>query len=904
MNSTLLPTKFTIPPLLDQLVERNRLTELLNEGVRGKLCIVSAPAGFGKTTLLCDWLRKFKTPVAWLSLDEQDNDLIRFFVYFITAMQRIDGSIGRDILSALRAVHPPSIEQLLIKLISEINNLENDFILILDDFHIVTDQSIFDALRFLLEHLPHKMHIIISGRVDPPLPLARFRVKGQMTEIRSGNLRFSRDEAEFYLNDLMDLGLSSEQIDALEVRTEGWIASIMLAAQSLRGRSDKHDFVEDFSGSNRYIMDYLIDEVMSQQSKEVQAFLYQTSILGSFCANLCDDVLEISNSRQIIKQLEQSNLFLISLDENRSWFRYHNLFTDFLEHRQNEKNPEILSVLHRRASQWYETNGQVDEAVGHALLSGDLERVATLVEETAASLTIRKELNKLLRWIDFIPENLRRNHPLLCVYHAWALLFTAQLEAVEPTLMIAEASQHLVQQTPISAFVTTIRAFQATHSWDSEKAILLSKRALKQMSSVPSDQSTLIHQGAATINLADNYRISGDLTKARQLYTEAIALNQKADNIFAMLGAFWSLGDVAKTQGQLRRAVDIYKRGLQAAATWLDQNEHEGVPLLATEDLHLRLGAVLYQLNDLTGVAKHVQRANELFELEETWERLLGYKMMAYLHQATGEYNAALDMLNKSNEIFEGLNFQKLYPFQDPLLIDLYIILSREVPGMAYLLQEVEDWIKTCLLKPDDVFDYSHVFEYRQLSRGLVAVGRADEALPLLDRLIEASHTGDRRGDAIEFLTIQAMAQFSLGNTASALTALGQAFTMAEPEGYIRVFADEGQPMMSLLKEAKARGVTPRYVDQLLAAFPLGMEGSRTSQRSATTSSSQIVEPLSEREVEVLRLLAAGLKYDEIGDQLFISLNTVRTHIKNIYSKFNVSSRTEALIHARDLYLV
>ena len=904
MTSTLLTAKLNIPPIQDQLVKRIRLTKLLGEGLRGKLCLLSAPAGFGKTTLLCEWLSKIKTPAAWLSLDEQDNDLIRFLTYCISALQRIEGSIGRDILSALRASHTPSIEQLLTKLMGEINKLNDDFILVFDDFHFVTDQSIFDALDFLLEHLPQKMHIIISGRVDPPLPLARFRVEGQMTEIRSGNLRFTGEEAGIYLNDLMDLALSPEQIEALEVRTEGWIASIKLAALSLRGRRDKHDFVEDFSGSNRYIMDYLMDEVLSRQSEEVQTFLCQTSIFGRFCASLCDDVLEISNSRQIIKQLEQSNLFLIPLDEVRCWYRYHYLFTDFLKQRLYERNPNKLPALHRQACQWYETHGQVDEAVEHALSSGDLERVAGLVEKAAASLTIRKELNKLLRWINILPDGLRQNHPLLCVYHAWALLLTEQLEAVEPTLMIAETSQHIVPQIPISAYVTTIRAFQATHTWDRTKAIPLVKKALKQLSSAPSDQSTLIHQGAATLNLADNYRISGDLTKARQLYTEAIALNQKADNIYAMLGAFWSLGDIAKTQGQLRRAVDIYKRGLQAAATWLAQNEQVGAPLLVTDDLHLRLGAVLYQLNDLTGSATHIQRAIELFELEETWDRLLGYKMMACLHQATGEYKAALDMLEKSSEIFEGLNFHKLYPYQDPILIDLHIILSREVPGMEYLLQEVEDWIITCLLKPDDVFKCAHEFEYRHLSRGLVALGRADEALSLLKRLIDASKEGERKGDTIEYLTVQAMAHFSLGDTASALTALSQALTMAEPEGYIRVFADEGQPMMSLLKEAKARGVSPGYVDQLLAAFPLGTKGSRTSSHTATTSSSQLVEPLSGREVEVLRLLAAGLKYDEIGDQLFISLNTVRTHIKNIYSKFNVRSRTEALIYARGLHFV
>jgi LuxR family maltose regulon positive regulatory protein len=702
----------------------------------------------------------------------------------------------------------------------------------------------------------------------------------------------------------MGLALSSEEIEALEVRTEGWIASLKLAALSLQGSGDKHDFVEDFSGSNRYIMDYLMDEVMSRQSEEVQTFLCQTSIFDRFCASLCDDVLEISNSRQIITKLDQANLFLIPLDEVRHWFRYHYIFADFLKQRLYEKNKKKLPKLHRQASRWYETHGQIDEAIEHALSSGDLERVAYLVEKIAASLIIRKEFNKLMRWINLLPDGMRQNHPLLCVYNAWALLFTEQMEEVEPMLKIAEASQHMVSQIPISAYVTTIRAFQTTRMWDMSKAILLAKKALKQMSSASLDQSTLIHQGGATLNLADNYRICCDLTKARQFYTESIALNQKADNIFALLGAFWSLGDIAKTQGQLRRAVEIYKRGLQAAAKWLTQNEYESAPFLVTDDLHLRLGAVLYQLNDLTGSATHIQRAIELFELEENWDRLLSYKMMAYLHQATGEYKAALDMLVKSSEIYEILNFHKLYPYQDPMLIDLHIILSRAVPGMEYLLQEVEDWIKTCHLKPDDIFDYAHEYEYRHLSRGLVALGRAGEAIPLLDRLVEASKAGERNGDTIEYLTIQAMAHFSLGDTASALNAFSQSLTMAEPEGYIRIFVDEGQPMMSLLKEAKARGVSSGYVDQLIAAFPLGTKGSRTSSRFIINSSSQFVEPLSGREVEVLRLLAAGLKYDEIGDQLFISLNTVRTHVKNIYSKFNVSSRTEALIYARELNLV
>jgi LuxR family maltose regulon positive regulatory protein len=935
MPDVLLSTKLHVPRPQRELVHRPRLIDRLDAGSRDKLTLVSAPAGYGKTTLVSDWVARSHVPVAWLSLDASDNDPVRFATYLIAALQRIDERVGVDIQAALAGSQTPPGEALLTRLVSEIEATAGDpargFVLVLDDYHLITAQPVHDILNFTIAHLPTAMHLLIAGRTDPPLPISRLRVHGELTEIRTAELRFSTEEVAAFLNNLMGLGLSPADVTALEARTEGWIASLQLAALSMQARQDRHAFVSAFSGSHRYVIDYLVDEVMSRQPESIQAFLRRTSILDRFCAPLCDAVylapgeipsgsfetavIETETSHEVLRQLEDDNLFLIPLDDERRWYRYHHLFANFLGQRLREKEPQRIPELHRRASQWFEDERSIDDAIRHALAAGDLERATCLVDQIAASLIVRRNPNALLKWVDRLPPDLCQGYPMLCVWHAWALLFVGQLDAVEPVLRVAEAHRDRVPHLPILGYAIAIRAYVANQVGDLAKAIDLSQQALEQMADAPPGKDTLIHRGAAAIWLGVNYRHVGDLGKARQLFIEAISLNQKAGSIYGVLSSEAQLADMAMVQGHLHQAAEYYGRGLQKAQEWSGQEGKGGRAVLASSALYLGLGTVLYQWNDLTGAAPHLQRAVELGELGGAWERMYGYRMLAYLKQAQGEYEAAYDLLRRACAIQDTLSVRQSNIATEPGLEQLRILLARSRPEMTHLLTDVARRIDSQGLRASDEIEfgsptgYRHESDYSNLARALVALGRAGETMPLLERLLEAAQSMGRQGDAIRYLGLQALAFHSLGDISSALASLGQALTLAEPEGYVRLFVDEGEPMAQLLREAALRGIAPDYVAELRTAF--GEPTKDRRRRTETTPwslvsrpSAPMAEPLSDRELEVLRLMAAGLKYKEVAERLVISLNTVRHHTRNIYSRLNVNSRAQAISKAKELNLL
>ncbi|MFC2046024.1 LuxR C-terminal-related transcriptional regulator [Chloroflexota bacterium] len=921
MPNTLLATKLHIPRLRRDLVHRPRLMERLDAGLQGKLTLVSAPAGYGKTTLVADWIDVSQAPAAWLSLDEADNDPARFLTYVIAAFQRIDENIGVDVQAALAESQSPPGETLLTRLVNDIAAARDKegqkTVLVLDDYHLITAQTVHKALNFLLGHLPETVHMLVSGRSDPPLPISRLRVQGEITEIRTPELRFTEGEAVAFLNDLMGLGLSSGDVAALEARTEGWIASLQLAALSLQGRPDKRQFVAAFSGSHRYVIDYLVDEVLSRQPEDIQVFLRRTSTFDRFCAPLCDMATEIATSRQILRRLEHDNFFLVPLDEERRWYRYHHLFAGFLQQRLRQREPGYIPELHSRASQWYEGKGLVDEAIQHALKAGDVERAARLVDQIAASLVVRRQPNKLLGLVNQLPATLCHAYPMLCMWHAWALLFVGQLDAVEPVLQIAESQQGKVPQVPIPAYATTVRAYLANQMGDLPGALDLTQQAIEQLSEAPPDQTTLIFQGAAVIWLGVNYRHLGHLDRARRLFVEATSINQQAGNIYAALSTLEQLADLAVIQGQLHRAIELHQRGLQMSRKW---SEREGLgrgTLLAAFGLHLGLGTVLYQRNDLAGAARHIQRAFVLGELEGSWWRMHSQRMLAYLRQAEGDHQAAYDLLGQACAIRDSLIVRQANVSTEPSLEQLRILLSQRQPSMAHLLRDSARRAESLDLgwegndgKTIDFTTaplYAREADYADLARVLTATGRAAEGLPLIDLLLEASQVMGRQGDAIRYLVMQALAFHAQGDMDSALTSLNQALTQAQPEGYVRVFVDEGQPMVELLREAASRGFAPEYVTTLLAVFGEPAKGRMTkADRSSTVlrPSSSLVEPLSDRELEVLRLMAAGLKHREVAEELIISLNTVRHHARNIYGKLDVNSRAQAVAKAKELRLI
>jgi len=910
MKTDLLASKFYFPLHRQNLVQRPHLLESLDAGLSGKLTLVSAPAGFGKTTLVSEWVRTRDHPTAWLSLDKNDNDLSRFLIYLIAAMQRIDPEIGVDVQAVLEESLPPHFETLLARLTSEIEKLPDKSIIILDDYHLIHSKSVHDVINFLIEYLPATVHLVITGRTDPPLPVSRLRVQGEVNEVRTSNLRFTQKEVTSFINDLMGFDLSSDGIAALEARTEGWIASLKLAALSMQGRDDWSEFIAEFSGSHRYVIDYLVDEVMARQPEEVQTFLRRTSILERFCAPLCEYVVGGSKDMDVLAYLDRSNLFLIPLDDHRQWYRYHHLFADFLGQRLRESERDTIPELHRRASQWFENEGWVDEAIQHALAAGDLESATRLVDGIAAVLIVRRESYKLVKFVEQLPSDLCQGYPMLCIWHAWALLYMGQMERVEPALTLIEANQRKIHRVPNPGYVTTVRAVLANQEGDLPRSINLFEQALEEMSTASPDRITLIFQGSAVIWLGVNHRLLGNFGKATQLFMKATEINQKAGNFYAALLSFELLAELAMIRGQLPQALDLYRSGVKLAHNWVDTEGKPQRSLIAAAGPQLGLGRVLYQLNDLDGSAAYIQRSADLFGLGDIWGKKDAFAMLAYLRQAQGEFEASAELLSKVIAIRDTITVRRSSTTDLPSLVQVAILLSRARPEMAHLLTDVSQRIeKLGVHANDDVdfsspADYPREYDYSELARTLIAKDRAAEALPLLTRLLEAAVTMGRHGDEIRYLVLIALAQNALGDTQIALGFLGQALTLAEPQGYIRFFVDEGLPMAELLSFAVSQNIAPDYATKLLAAFPKDVLSAVTIAKELTVNTKVLVEPLSGREIEVLRLMTEGYKYQEIAERLVVSINTVRHHNRNIFGKLNVNSRIQAIDRARELHLL
>jgi LuxR family maltose regulon positive regulatory protein len=800
---------------------------------------------------------------------------------------------------------------MLTRLINEIEAIPDKLIIVLDDYHLIDTKSVHDTLNFLVEHLPPIAHLVIVGRIDPPLPISRLRVRGELSEIRTNELRFTELEIAAFLNDLMGFNLNNDDIATLGARTEGWVASLQLAALSMQGRKDRQEFISAFSGSHRYIIDYLVDEVLASQPEDVRAFLRRTSILDRFCTPLCDAVVygeDVGNTK-IVDYLDRSNLFLISLDDHREWYRYHHLFADFLGQRLQEAEPERIPELHRRASGWYESQGLVDEAIQHALAAKDMEAAIRLVDGIAVDLVVRRESNKLLKLVEQLPAGRCQDYPMLCVWHAWALLFMGQLDMVEPILEIVETNREMALGVPVSGYLSTIRAYLANQRGNLQKAIDLSHRALEEMSDM-SDQITLIFQGAVVIWLGVNHRLLGDLDTANQFLQEAIILNQKAGNIYGALAAFEQSAELAIIRGQLRRAMDLYRNGLKVAKYWMDKGGNPQGSLVAAVGLDLGIGTVLYQINDLAAATSHLQRGVDLFELGELWGRMHSYRMMAFLKQAKGEFEASSELFGKAFAIKDTLSVRQSNTSDLPSLNQLGILLSRTHPENTYLFRDVVRSVENLGLHSYDNVDFSsplgypREIDYADLARVLITQDRAGEALPLLERLLEAARLMGRHGDELRYLVLIALSHHSLGNMPSALDTLSQALTLAEPQGYVRIFVDEGTPMAELLGFAISQDISSDYAKELLTAFPEDVRRAVNFEVELNPVVQTLVEPLSDREINVLRLMAAGHKYKEVAEQLVISLNTVRHHIRNIYSKLNVNNRAQALARAKELELL
>jgi LuxR family maltose regulon positive regulatory protein len=873
MPTPILATKLYIPTPRPKVVLRRRLIERLGEGLRHKLTLISAPAGFGKTTLVSEWAAGCGRLVAWLSADEGDSDPARFLTYLVAALRTIAPHIGEGVPEMLQLPQPPRIEPLLTSLLNEISSIPNDFILVLDDYHVLNSKPVDQALAFLLEHLPPQLHLVIATREDPQLPLARLRARGQLTELRVTDLRFTFAEAAEFLNTIMGLGLSEKDIASLETRTEGWIAGLQLAALSMQGSHDAARFIQSFTGGHHFVLDYLIEEVLQRQSESVQTFLLCTSILDRLCGSLCDAVLHnlAASGQETLEYLERANLFIIPLDNERHWYRYHHLFAELLRQRlpqsiasSTEDAKSRVNELHIRASQWYEDNDLEIEAFRHAAAAQDVERAARLIQGKGIPLHFRGAVTAILNWLESLPKAVLSARPSLWWSYASLLLVNGQTTGVEEKLQSAEAAlpkANLDDETRnLIGKIATARATLALTKYQVEAMIAHSRRALEYLHA-----DNLSYRATAMWALGSAHFLQGDRQASGRVYTEALSLSQASGDTFSMILTATGLGQVQEAQNQLYLAAETYRRVLQAAG---DQ------PLQIIYEPHLGLARVLYEWNELDAAEQHGEQSLQLArQYDNVIDRSVVCEVfLARLKLARGDVAGAAALLAQAGQFARQNNFVHRMPEVAAAQV-LALLRQGNLAAAAYLAQ-------------------THLLPISQ-ARVLLAQGDAAAALAVLEpwrRQVEAKGWQDER---LKAMLLQAVAHHVHGEREVAIHLLGEALALAEPGGFIRVFVDEGLPMKHILQHAASREMAPEYARRVLAAFPHG--GAKRAAQPAAA------EPLSERELEVLQHIAEGRTDREIADRLYLSLHTVKAHARNIYGKLGVNKRTQAVAKAREL---
>ena len=908
MAATILATKLFIPPPPLKVVSRPRLIERLNEGLssRLKLTLISAPAGFGKSTLAGEWIASCGRPAVWLSLDENDNDPVRFLVYLISALQKFSPNLGAGLLDTLQSPQSPPIETALTALLNEITVISNSFILVLDDYHLTDAKSVDDALAFLIEHLPPQMHLVITTREDPSLPIPRLRARNQLTEIRAADLRFTPAEAAEFLNQVMSLDLTADEVAALESRTEGWIAGLQLAALSMKGQQDVRGFIQAFAGDHRYIVDYLVEEVLQRQPESIQHFLLQTSILDRLNGSLCDAVTAQSGSKSKLEQLQRGNLFLIPLDNKREWYRYHHLFADVLRMHLTAEQPDLAPILHHRASEWYEQNNLTADAIRHALAAEDFERAAKLIERAIPILRQSRQELLLLIWLKALPDELFLNHPVLNVNYAGTLLQNGQFDGVESHLRDVErwlATPEDIRERPIyvseeefqrvPSAVSMYRAAIALAKGDVANAMTHAHKVLEL-----AREDDDFPRGAASSLLGLASWTNGDLEMAYQMFADGMSHLQKVGFISDVIGGSVTLADIRITQGRLREAMSIYEHGLQLATK-------QGAPVLrGAADMHVGMSDIFREWNDLNTAEQHLMKSKELGELNGLPKNPYRLRVaMARIREIQGDLDEALDLLNQAEPLYLSDFSPNVRPIQS---------LKARVWIKQGELEKALAWAREHKLSAEEEPSYLREFEQITFVRMLLSQYQSDhsvnslhEAMGLIERLLGAAQAGGRVNSVIEILILQALAHQMQDDIPTALISLAGALKLAEQEGYLRIFLDEGSSMAELIREANARGITPNYTGRLLSAFEAERKGLDVeTPPTASPASASLIEPLSQRELELLRLFKTELSGPEIAQELVIALSTVRTHTKSIYSKLNVNSRREAVKRAIELGLI
>ena len=913
-RDVLLATKLHVPGPRPGFVPRPRLVQALGEGLARRLILVCAPAGSGKTALLADWAPSGNRPVAWLSLDAADNDPVRFWRHTVAALDRARPGIGERVGLLLGPPAPASFEGLVTALINELAAQPGDgeVLLVLDDYHLIDAQPVHASLAFLLEHLPPGLHLVLASRADPPLPLARLRAGGQLAELRTGDLRFSAEEAAALLRESAGADLPAAAVAALAARTEGWAAGLQLAALSLAGQADPAGFVAAFSGSHRYVLDYLAEEVLERQSEELRTFLLETSLLERLSGGLCDAVTGRDGGQAMLEQVERANLFLVPLDEVRGWWRYHPLFADLLRARLQQQRPGRVAGLHRAAAAWCEDHGLADDAVRHALAAGDAAWSTRLVERHADAFLLRSEGATLQRWLAALPAGLAGSRPRLLLAQARLALLSHRVEAAEVALDAAEralasapgvadepfepsvgrAASHLAN---VPAAIALGRTLLAVLHGDAERAITFGRRTLAEVGEA---EWLLTSHANGYLGVAEWLR--GQLAEAERVLSSSIAQGRAAGQPTMTAWGYQDLGQVQRAQGRLDTAAGTYRQALEVAAA----TSRTALP--AAGIAYVGLAEVAYQRNELDTALRHVSEGiGACRQMNFTQPLATGLATLAWIRQAQGDAAGAREAMEEAGQAAPGPGVAGLL---------------NPVPAQRARLQLAQGdvaaaarWTQENGLAADDEPGYPREPEYLVLARVLLAQDHPGPALGLLARLHAAAVSQDRTGSVIEIQALQALALAASGEEAAAVTALADVLALACPQGYVRVFADEGPPMAALL----GRLIAAQRSGQAAAGVPLGclarlrraFDAEHAEQAAPVTGPAPaavpgIVEPLTSRELEVLGLLAAGRPNQAVAGELVVTLDTVKKHVSHIMDKLGAANRTEAVTRARELGLI
>ena len=914
MAASILVTKLFAPPTRTKLVHRPDLLERLSDGLDRKLTLLSAPAGFGKTTLVSHWVENLQgnneidgqpIKVTWLSLDGDDNDPVCFLTYFIAALNQskdIETDIGQGALNLLQSPQPPSANNILISLINDLAVIPNKIIFVLDDYHLIESKEIHQALIFLLENLPPQLHLVIATRQDPHLSLGRLRARNQLTELRAADLRFTFSEAADFLNQVMGLNLSSGDIAELETRTEGWIAGLQLAAISMQGRKDHTGFIKSFTGGHRLVLDFLIEEVLGQQPESIQNFLLQTAILDRMTGSLCDALTCQENGQETLEMLDRANLFIVPLDEERRWYRYHHLFGDLLRQRLRQTQAEQLKELHDKASEWYKQNGLIDQAIEHALKSKDFDQAAYLIQSQIDMLWQRGEHGKLRRWVQALPEKLLLTEPQLGLIHAYYLHTIGEYTSAEQLLQRIEQIldphgngddvipsleyKHLleIERLKLRGRLSSIRALIYSFDGNVKGIIKQANRALEYL-----PEQDLTWRNFSGFALGDAHSYLGDMAASYDARFTTLRACEAEGNIFYIILAALKLATTLREQGELYRTRDLCNDQVRLA----EKNNLAEINIVGC------IRTILGEVNDLE---RAIQHARQGVKIAEGGQNLV-FLSMSYLYLMRVFFSKK--DLAGAKEVFD-----KVLRLEREMTIPIWLS-SQMAAWQAkfWLLQDdleaVSNWAdKREILVYDDQhthegIDHLSMIDHIVYARVLIAQDRMEETIQLLRHLYKTAERSGRISRSIEIRMLQALAYHSTGQTEQAMESFEHVLNLAEPKGFIRIFVDEGQPMTSLLYEALSRGIKPEYVQRLLAAFPITKQEEDASTKHQVDQTG-LIEPLSDREIEVLQLIAKGLTNQEISNKLFLSMHTVKTHTRNIYSKLGAHHRAEAVAKARD----